>query len=126
MWRSPFSDEENPFPKMEMSRMESSSTRKTNATEESFQKFMQQEAKYWEEEVKDSTRGRPSLEERASRLRALSRSRSRSDGSVSNHDSLFFSSVRDANRLHVVIVKQIQLLALIEWAPSRHRPRLFL
>ena len=81
----PFNAEVNPFP-IEISRIESISTRQTNATEESFQKFMQDEVKYWEGEVRNdrqSRKDRPSLEERARKLRELSRSRSRSDGTGS-------------------------------------------
>lgn len=79
-------DESNLYDIVKISRNESINTRKTNATEESFQKFMAQEAEYWEGEVKQDRRRtveRPSIEDRARRLRELSRSRSRSDGSVS-------------------------------------------
>jgi hypothetical protein len=75
-WKPPFQPAMEPRP---ISRNESINTRKTNATEESFQKFMQYEAKYWNAEV-NRERGRQSMEERARRLRELSRSRSRSDG----------------------------------------------
>lgn len=80
----------NSFSKpIEISRNVSNNTRQTNATEESFRMFMQDEAKYWENEVKGDERrngrgtARPSIEERARRLRELSRSRSRSDGTGS-------------------------------------------
>ncbi|KAL3796713.1 hypothetical protein HJC23_010013 [Cyclotella cryptica] len=74
---------------VEISRNVSTNTRQTNATEESFRMFMQTEAKYWEDEVRGDERRngrgavRPSIEERARRLRELSRSRSRSDGTGS-------------------------------------------
>ena len=85
----PFTPTEHAFPKpVAMTRNTSTNTRQTNATEESFQNFMQSEAKYWNEELKQEERSRrsvrPSIEERARRLRELSRSRSRSDGTGSS------------------------------------------
>jgi hypothetical protein len=87
-WKPKFSTEFEPFSAapLEIARKDSVSTRRTNATEESFRNFMADEAKYWEGEVnKDRSRRseRPSMEERARRLRELSRSRSRSDGTGS-------------------------------------------
>jgi len=92
--------EDLPLP-VDVSRDASFSTRKTNATEESFQRFMQHEAQYWDGEVKNDRRSRaerPSLEDRAKKLREMSRSRSRSDGTGSSLKSK--SSLRSTGHPH--------------------------
>lgn len=128
-WKPKFNTEFEPFQAapfetaVEISRNESISTRKTNATEESFQKFMAHEAKYWEREVnQDRSRKseRPSMEERARRLRELSRSRSRSDGTGSV--SLFLSLFGLKQYFSLVVTHNIpNYIICSRTNPSLHR-----